>query len=126
MRCWTFRDVIYFTQPYPSASNIRSPFPSEPHESSAGYRLSRRRRDHPSVSHDSDLLGRYGDIIGLSFDSNCVMRFDRAEPNTQSDKNIEEFQDKSSQWDLYLTERSILSFFLGLGRHRDGTIGPME
>ena len=52
-----------------------------------------------------DLLGRYGDgIIGVSFNSSCVMRFDKAENpgGTQNDK------DKSSRWDLYLPERSII------------------
>ena len=58
-----------------------------------------------------DLLGRYGDgIIGVSFNSSCVMRFDRAETRigTQSDKDIGEFQDKRARWDLYLPERSII------------------
>jgi hypothetical protein len=56
-----------------------------------------------------DLLGRYGDgIIGVSFNSSCVMRFDRAEPGTESDKDIGDLQDKSARWDLYLPERSII------------------
>ena len=56
-----------------------------------------------------DLLGRYGDgIIGVSLNSSCVMRFDRAEHGTQSDKDIGGFQDKSARWDLYLPERSII------------------
>jgi 2OG-Fe(II) oxygenase superfamily len=49
-----------------------------------------------------DLLGRYGDgIIGVSFSSSCVMRFDRSEPGTKS-------EDKRTRWDLYLPERSIV------------------
>ena len=57
-----------------------------------------------------DLLGRYGDgIIGVSFSSSCVMRFDRAEPGTQSDyEGMPEFQNKRTRWDLYLPERSII------------------
>ena len=57
-----------------------------------------------------DLLGRYGDgIIGVSFSSSCVMRFERAEPETQSEENIiEGFQGQRTRWDLYLPERSIL------------------
>ena len=62
---------------------------------------------HPGegISPHVDLLGRYGDgIIGVSFISSCVMRFDRAELGTQSDK----LKDKSARWDLYLPERSII------------------
>lgn len=56
-----------------------------------------------------DLLGRYGDgIIGVSLSSSCVMRFDRVEPETQSDEGVGGFQDKRSRWNLYLPERSIL------------------
>ena len=56
-----------------------------------------------------DLLGRYGDgIIGVSFSSSCVMRFDRTEHGTQSYEDIEGLQDKRTRWDLYLPERSIL------------------
>jgi hypothetical protein len=60
---------------------------------------------HPGegITPHVDLLGRYGDgIIGVSFNSSCVMRFDRAVPGLQSDK------DKSERWDLYLPERSII------------------
>jgi len=60
---------------------------------------------HPGegITPHIDLLGRYGDgIIGVSFISSCVMRFDRAEPGPQSDK------DQSARWDLYLPERSII------------------
>ena len=60
---------------------------------------------HPGegITPHIDLLGRYGDgIIGVSFNSSCVMRFDRAELGSQSDK------DKSARWDLYLPERSII------------------
>jgi 2OG-Fe(II) oxygenase superfamily len=61
---------------------------------------------HPGegITPHIDLLGRYGDgIIGVSFNSSCVMRFDRAEqPGSQSDK------DKSERWDMYLPERSII------------------
>ena len=67
---------------------------------------------HPGegITPHIDLLGRYGDgIIGVSFNSSCVMRFDRAEPGTESDKNVGELQDsKSERWDLYLPERSII------------------
>jgi hypothetical protein len=66
---------------------------------------------HPGegITPHVDLLGRYGDgIIGVSFNSSCVMRFDRAEPGTESDKHIGGFQDKSARWDLYLPERSII------------------
>jgi len=56
-----------------------------------------------------DLLGRYGDgIIGVSFGSSCVMRFDRTEHGTQSNEDIAGSQDKRTRWDLYLPERSIL------------------
>jgi hypothetical protein len=58
---------------------------------------------HPGegITPHIDLLGRYGDgIIGVSFNSSCVMRFDRAQSGTQSDK--------SPRWDLYLPERSII------------------
>ena len=60
---------------------------------------------HPGegITPHIDLLGRYGDgIIGVSFNSSCVMRFDRAEPGSQNDL------DKSARWDLYLPERSII------------------
>ena len=61
---------------------------------------------HPGegITPHIDLLGRYGDgIIGVSFNSSCVMRFDRAEqPGSQCDR------DKSERWDLYLPERSII------------------
>ena len=60
---------------------------------------------HPGegITPHIDLLGRYGDgIIGVSFNSSCVMRFDRAEPGSQSDN------DNSARWDLYLPERSII------------------
>jgi len=56
-----------------------------------------------------DLLGRYGDgIIGVSFSSSCVMRFDRAEPETLSDEDIGGSKDQRTRWDLFLPERSIL------------------
>ena len=61
---------------------------------------------HPGegITPHIDLLGRYGDgIIGVSFNSSCVMRFDRADPaESQCDR------DKSARWDLYLPERSII------------------
>ena len=62
---------------------------------------------HPGegITPHVDLLGRYGDgIIGVSFISSCVMRFDRAEPEPQSDN----LKDKRARWDLYLPERSII------------------
>ena len=56
-----------------------------------------------------DLLGRYGDgIIGVSFSSSCVMRFDKTQPGTQSDEDGGVRQDKRTRWDLFLPERSIL------------------
>ena len=66
---------------------------------------------HPGegITPHIDLLGRYGDgIIGVSFSSSCVMRFDRAKPETKNDEDIGVFQDKRTRWDLYLPERSIL------------------
>lgn len=49
-----------------------------------------------------DLLGRYADgIIGVSFGSGCVMRFDRA------DEEASELEEEI-RWDLYLPERSVI------------------
>ena len=61
---------------------------------------------HPGegIAPHIDLLGRYGDgIIGVSFNSSCVMRFDRAEHGSSQSN-----EDKSARWDLYLPERSII------------------
>ncbi|PPQ94815.1 hypothetical protein CVT25_007451 [Psilocybe cyanescens] len=47
-----------------------------------------------------DLLGRYGDgIIGVSFSSGSVMRFDKVEPQQS---------DPQTRWDVYLPERSLI------------------
>jgi len=47
-----------------------------------------------------DLLGRYADgIVGVSFSSGCVMRFDRV--NSPEDKT-------PARWDLYLPENSVI------------------
>ncbi|KAH9482184.1 hypothetical protein JR316_0004279 [Psilocybe cubensis] len=47
-----------------------------------------------------DLLGRYGDgIIGVSFSSGSVMRFDKVDPQQN---------DSCTRWDLYLPERSLI------------------
>ena len=49
-----------------------------------------------------DLLGRYGDgIIGVSFGSGCVMRFDKNEWD-------ESGGEERPRWDVYIPERSIL------------------
>jgi hypothetical protein len=45
-----------------------------------------------------DLLKRYGDgIIGVSFSSGCVMRFDKVDPVPEDNR-----------WDLFLPERSVI------------------
>jgi hypothetical protein len=68
---------------------------------------------------------RYGDgIIGVSFNSSFVIRFDRAELGTESNlnKDIGGFQDKSAMGFAFTGEEYVLSFFTG----RHGRIGPME
>lgn len=48
-----------------------------------------------------DLLKRYGDgIIGVSFSSACVMRFDRVDPVPEDESN--------NRWDVFLPERSVI------------------
>ncbi|KAJ3517600.1 hypothetical protein NLJ89_g405 [Agrocybe chaxingu] len=54
-----------------------------------------------------DLLGRYGDgIIGVSFNSGSVMRFDKVDP-TESAADSENSK-HHTRMDLYLPERSIV------------------
>ncbi|KIM35183.1 hypothetical protein M413DRAFT_368987 [Hebeloma cylindrosporum] len=66
------------------------------------------------ISPHVDLLKRYGDgIIGVSFSSPCVMRFDKVDPVTADGSD--------NRWDVFLPERSVLS-----SRRRQGTDGLME
>lgn len=61
---------------------------------------------HPGegISPHVDLLGRYGDgIIGVSFGSGTVMRFDNV---TKGDSAV---RDRADRWDVYLPERSIIT-----------------
>lgn len=48
-----------------------------------------------------DLLKRYGDgIIGVSFSSPCVMRFDKVDPVPEDESD--------NRWDVFLPERSVI------------------
>lgn len=80
------------------------------------------------ISPHVDLLKRYGDgIIGVSFGSGCVMRFDRVAQTPQgvihdcddivhrtaantdgSGRTTEDAWQQRDRWDLYLPERSVL------------------
>jgi hypothetical protein len=78
------------------------------------------------ISPHVDLLGRYGDgIIGVSFGSGCVMKFDRVAqtsqtangnnhvsnrptPNDDDDSGGVDPGQQRDRWDLYLPERSVL------------------
>ena len=54
-----------------------------------------------------DLLGRYGDgIMGVSFGSGCVMRFDRVEDVNEGRPKAG--ADERSRWDLFLRRRSVV------------------
>lgn len=60
-----------------------------------------------------DLLGRYDDgIIGVSFGSGAVMRFDKVDDDLGSLEDSDEDEDgdgvERKRWDLYLPERSVL------------------
>lgn len=53
-----------------------------------------------------DLLGRFGDgIIGVSFGSGCVMRFDKVPSETREEGAEGE---DNPRWELYLPERSVI------------------
>jgi len=53
-----------------------------------------------------DLLGRFGDgIIGVSFGSGCVMRFDKV-PSETREQGAE--GEGNPRWELYLPERSVI------------------
>ncbi|KAM6496420.1 hypothetical protein JOM56_009126 [Amanita muscaria] len=55
------------------------------------------------ISPHVDLIKRYGDgIIGVSFSSGCVMRFDRDSPPLS-----ETMEKPTNRWELYLPERSV-------------------
>ena len=82
------------------------------------------------ISPHVDLLGRYGDgIIGVSFGSGCVMRFDRVAQTSQTANGSNHVSNRTvsnddgdtgvsargadlgqerDRWDLYLPERSVL------------------
>ena len=73
------------------------------------------------ISPHVDLLKRYGDgIIGVSFGSGCVMRFDRVQIHDSNDiahrtvandsggLTKEDAWRQRDRWDLYLPERSVL------------------
>ncbi|KAF8967450.1 hypothetical protein BDZ97DRAFT_1916734 [Flammula alnicola] len=54
-----------------------------------------------------DLLGRYGDgIVGVSFSSGSVMRFEKVEEVTVCARSGDE--DTKKRWDVYLPERSVI------------------
>ena len=94
------------------------------------------------ISPHVDLLKRYGDgIIGVSFGSGCVMRFDRVAQTVQravaihdsndiahqttanhnGDRTKEDAWQQRDRWDLYLPERSVL--VLSEGARYDWTHG---
>ncbi|KAJ3532808.1 hypothetical protein NMY22_g7594 [Coprinellus aureogranulatus] len=73
-------------------------FPSTPKQ--ARQAIINLYRPGEGITPHVDLLGRYADgIIGVSFGSGCVMRFDQAE--------VPESEERP-RWDLYLPERSVL------------------
>ena len=56
-----------------------------------------------------DLLNRFDDgIIGVSFQSGCVMTFDKGAPDDGRKPRDASDPDARNRWDLYLPERSIL------------------
>ncbi|RXW15397.1 hypothetical protein EST38_g10458 [Candolleomyces aberdarensis] len=83
-----------------------------------------------------DLLGRYADgIIGVSFGSGCVMRFDKVStPTTPSSGPEDDAEDppepepERTRWDLHLPKRSVIvlsgearyDWTHGDGRRRSG------
>jgi len=53
-----------------------------------------------------DLLGRYGDgIMGVSFGSGCVMRFDRVNGSKEGRRQE---NNEPPRWDLFLRRRSVV------------------
>ncbi|KAF8802081.1 hypothetical protein BYT27DRAFT_7173199 [Phlegmacium glaucopus] len=91
-------------QPFLSPQTYALLFPTNP--TRARQAIINLYQPGEGITPHIDLLGRYGDgIIGVSFSSSCVMRFERAEPEILSDEDI---GDKRTRWDLYLPERSIL------------------
>jgi len=74
-------------------------FPSKP----AGARQAIINLYQPGegITPHIDLLKRYGDgIIGVSFSSACVMRFDKVDPVAEDESN--------NRWDVFLPERSVI------------------
>ncbi len=75
-------------------------FPTEPTQ--ARQAIINLYQPGEGITPHVDLLGRYGDgIVGVSFSSGCVMRFDRVE--CKLDGEIE-----PRRWDVYLPERSMI------------------
>ena len=112
---WTIGDVIYYTQTYPSASDIRPPSPGEPHKSSAGY--------HQSLSLILTFMGGM-EMELLERNSAAATLCSLTEQNLGC--NVvrpisKEFPDKSVRR-VSINQKEIT--FLSLGCN--GTIGPME
>ena len=75
-------------------------FPTEPTQ--ARQAIINLYQSGEGITPHVDLLGRYGDgIVGVSFSSGCVMRFDKVE--CKLDGEIE-----PHRWDVYLPERSMI------------------
>lgn len=75
-------------------------FPAEPTQ--ARQAIINLYQSGEGITPHVDLLGRYGDgIVGVSFSSGCVMRFDKAECKPDG-------ENAQRRWDVYLPERSMI------------------
>ena len=96
------------------SSLLRPMLPSGTHELLFPERMTQARQailnlyqPGQGITPHVDLLGRFGDgIIGVSFGSGCVMRFDKV-PSETREQGVAEGED-NSRWELYLPERSVI------------------
>ncbi|EDR12155.1 uncharacterized protein LACBIDRAFT_292682 [Laccaria bicolor S238N-H82] len=97
------------------SSLLRPILPSKSHELLFPERATQARQailnlyqPGEGITPHVDLLGRFGDgIVGVSFGSGCVMRFDKVPSETETRERGAEGED-DSRWELYLPERSVI------------------
>ena len=95
------------------SSLLRPVLPSKTHELLFPERMTQARQailnlyqPGEGITPHVDLLGRFGDgIVGVSFGSGCVMRFDKV-PSETREQGAE--GEDNSRWELYLPERSVV------------------